>query len=47
MGIMSSKSADENGNGISAKRSKLYNSKATVVLGTIQFFAFIPGYEEI
>ncbi|XP_055314841.1 adenylosuccinate synthetase [Sitodiplosis mosellana] len=33
MGIMSSKNAQENGNGINAKRSKLYNSKVTVVLG--------------
>lgn len=30
---MSSKSAEENGNGMNAKRSKLYNSKVTVVLG--------------
>lgn len=33
MGIMSSKTAQENGNGVNAKRSKLYNSEVTVVLG--------------
>lgn len=30
---MTSKNAQENGNGINAKRTKLYNSKVTVVLG--------------
>lgn len=33
MGIMSSKTSQENGNGLHAKRAKLFNSKVTVVLG--------------
>lgn len=33
MGIMTSRDAQENGNGVNAKRSKLYNSEVTVVLG--------------